>query len=458
MSGEEFRKFVRSLEARGELTRVRVPVDPLLEIAAITDRVCKSPGGGPALLFEQVKGVRLPVLTNLFGSPGRMAAALGVEDLEEPGRRLAAAIAPLAGSGAERLQRLLAESHLQPVMVGEAACREVRDESPDLRCLPALKGWPGDGGRFFTQPLVFTRHPESGAVNCGLYRVQVFDARGAALHWSPGSGGAAHYAAWQARGERMPVAIALGADPALVLAAAAPLPAGIDEAVFAGWLRGRPLEMTFSLAGELAVPAAAEILIEGYLEPGEMRPEGPFGNHTGYYAPAAPCPLLHVTAVSHRRDPLCPATVVGRPPMENCWLGRAIERLFLPLLQVDVPELADFRFILEGMFHGCALASVAAGDDPERGKKLLRRLWSGGLLKKARMLAAFDAEVDLRDGSLCLWRAFNNVDPGLDLLVDKGRLGIDATHRDGRPAVEPDPATAALVAARWAEYGIKLDD
>jgi 4-hydroxy-3-polyprenylbenzoate decarboxylase len=284
-----------------------------------------------------------------------------------------------------------------------------------------------------------------------MYRMQIFDDRRAGLHWRRGSDASRHYEAYARRGERMPVAVALGGDPALIYAAGAPLPPGVDEAAFAGWIRGAPVAMT-PCGGGLAVPAAAEFVLEGYAEPGEERPEGPFGNHTGRYAAAEPCPVFHLTGITHRRRPLYPATVVGPPPMEDCWLAKASERLFLPLLRLDFPEIADIHLPLETIFHGCALMAVQKGTP---GRELLRRLWREGFLKSSRLLVLLDEEVDIRDLSAAWWHAVNRVDPSRDVIIDGARIGIDATALDPGPLVGPDEATRELIARRWGEYGIE---
>lgn len=451
MTPEDLRQFLDLLEQAGELRRVSVPVDPVLEIAAIVDRVVGCPGGGPALLFEAVQGGVFPLVTNLFGTAGRMARALGGESLEALAARLTQTLATTVGATpALRLQLASEAFRCQPRSGEPAPCREM-EAPPDLGLLPALQAWPGDGGRYLTLPLVFTRDPETGRRNCGIYRMQLFDGTTAALHWQPGSGGAAHHAAWQARGEPMPVAIALGGSPALTWAASAPLPPEVDEVAMAALVAGAPLAMT-GCAGALEVPAGAEFVLEGWVAPGENRLEGPFGNHTGYYAPPRPCPVFHLRSLHHRRQPLYPCTVVGPPPRENFWLGKASERLLLPLLRLEVPEVAELHFLPEGIFHGAALLAVEGSAD---GRDLLARLWQSSLLRRSRLLVLFDAGDDLQDGSRALWRLLNQADPQRDLLPAPGRLGIDARRRrlpGGRVAVAAD--TRELVRRRWADYGI----
>ena len=445
--------FLRLLENRGEVRRIGAEVDPFLEIAAVTDRVCKTGDGGPVLFFEQVKGHAFPVVTNLFGTLRRTAGAFGVDDVEEIAARLAAGLASGEGACAVRLRRLVETPRYLPRKVEAAPCREVILDEPDLTELPALQNWPQDGGRFLTLPLVFTRDPETGRPNCGMYRVQIFDRFTAALHWGKNSGGALHAAAWAARGERMPVSVALGGPPALIHAASAPLPDEVDEAAFAGFLRGAPVEMVPSLTSDLEVPASAEFVLEGYVEPGEMRSEGPFGNHTGFYAPAAPAPVLRVVRMTRRQHPVYPCTVVGPPPMENRHLALATERIFLPLIQADHPEVADIRFFPEVIFHGCALVAVrpeAAG----RGLELIRRLWRTPLLRHSRLLVAVDADLDADACSALLRHIANRVDLAEDMLLKDGKLGIDAMDKGWRRRLRPDADVQRKVAERWQEYGI----
>jgi len=449
----DLRIFTDLLAERGELRRIKVEVDPNLEIAAITDRVCKRPGGGPALWFERVRKRSAPVLTNLFGSERRIAWALGVEDLGELAARLEADLQNAGpGSGEERMRRLTENPGILPRWVVRPPCHEVVEEAPDLGTLPALRAWPGDGGRYFTLPMVFTRDPATGRSNCGMYRVQVVNARTALVHWRHGSDGARHYSAFEARGRPMPAAIALGGDPALIYAAGAPLPGSIPEADFAGYLRQRPIELAKCMTSNMEVPATAEYVIEGFFRPGETAPEGPFGNHTGTYVSSGPAAVFNVTALTHRRNPLFPATVVGPPPMEDCFLARGTERLFLPILRQDHSELVDLHFPTEGVFHGCALV-VLRREAKKEAKKILRRLWGAGLLKDSRLLIAFSEGVDVHNPSQAYWRAVNGVNPQRDLIVENGRLGIDAT---ASPEVEvrPAPETLDLLNLRWEEYGL----
>lgn len=448
---EDLSSFISSLEERGELHRIRAEVDPRLEIAAVTDRVSKGAGGGRALLFERVCGHRFPVATNLFGSRQRTAWALGVETLESIAERLTRELAKATGSADERLQTILARPEFAPLPATEAPCQEITEPIADFSLLPALQSWFGDGGRFITLPQVFTRDPETGEPNCGMYRMQIFDASTAGLHWRPGSDAARHHAAWQRRGERMPVAVALGGDPALTYAAGSPLPAGLDEVAYAGFLRGAPVAMAPCKSSDLEVPAGAEFVLEGYVEPGEERLEGPFGNHTGSYTPPEPWPVFHLTRITHRRDAIFPCTLVGPPPMEDCWLAKAGERLLLPLLRIDFPEIVDLNFPIETIFHGCALLSVrtSAGS----GRELLRSLWQSRFFRSSRLLVLLAEEVDVQNPAQVYWQAVNRVDPERDVIVEAARIGIDASRVPPGGRVVGDVETELRVKRRWHEYG-----
>lgn len=449
----DLRAFIRLLEARGELQRVAAEVDPYLEIAAITDCVSKGAGGGRALLFERVRGHRFPVATNLFGSRRRTAWALGVESAETLAARLERELAMVTGSAATRLLSILTRPEFAPLQVAEAACREFKEPAADFSLLPALQAWPADGGRFLTLPQVFTRDPDTGEGNCGMYRMQIFDSNTAGLHWRPGSDAARHHAAWRRRGETMPVVVAIGGDPVLTYASGVSLPSGIDELAYAGFLRGAPLAMSPCASCDLEAPAAAEFLLEGYVEPFEERLEGPFGNHTGSYAPPAPCPVFRLTTLSRRNEAIYPCTLVGPPPMENCWLAKANERLLLPLLRIDFPEIADLNFPIETAFHGCALLSVR--DMAGGGRELLRALWQSRFFRSSRLLVLLGEGVDVQEPAQAYWQVVNRVDPERDVIVEAGRLGIDATRLGPGGRVEAAAETKRLVARRWREYGFE---
>ncbi|MBU5612071.1 UbiD family decarboxylase [Geomonas azotofigens] len=446
MAIRDLRDFLAVLDAAGELHRVDAEVDSELEIACITDRQSKLPGGGKALLFQNVKGSPYPVATNLFGSPSRMALALQVEHLSV-----------LTG----KMEQLLAAPDIAPVptLVRQARCQEVVERLPDLGRYPFLKSWPGDGGRFITLPLVFTRDPETGANNCGMYRVRLFDDGCVGIRWKPGSGGFAHHEKYSASGSPMPVAIAVGAAPALTLAAMLPLSEPLDEVSFAGYLHGAPIGMVRCLESDLLVPAQAELVIEGVVEPGTTRREGAFGNYTGSYDPGEEVPLLRVTCVTRRKDPICQATVVGPPPMEDCYLAKSAERLLLPLLRRQCPEIADLVMPVEGIFHGCAIISIDK-KEPLQGRRVLELLRGEGWLKRGKLLVV----VDRTEGELTLaqgfWQALNAVRFPADLVVTPdGCLGVDATVKlpeeggERKQLLQQDVSVCAQVERRWREYG-----
>ncbi|MDA8428900.1 MAG: UbiD family decarboxylase [Geobacteraceae bacterium] len=454
-------EFLARLEEMGELCRVKVEVDPLLEISEITDRVCKSPHGGKALLFERVRGSAFPVATNLFGSYRRVCAALEISELGLLSRTMEELLPQQPASHGE-MEDLLdtAFSGFFPLLTETGDCQEVADHDPDLGQYPFLKSWPGDAGRFITLPLVFTRDPETGAQNCGMYRIRIFDAKSAGVHWSAGSGGAVHYGKYRSLGkERMPIAIALGGDPALTWSASLPLPGTVDEMAFAGYMRKEPVAMVRTLTAGIMVPAGAEMVIEGYLEPGEMREEGAFGNHTGHYTTAGEVPVVHVTCITRRSGMIYPATVVGRPPMEDCYMAKAAERLFLPLSRRQAPAVVDINLPMEGIFHGCAVVSIRK-ERAGQGMEVMRELWRTGWLRKAKMLVVVDADVPVDDLSLVGWKVVNNAEWPRNLLVADGRMGVDATcklaeetcgvpHRE----ISRDAFISDLVERKWREYG-----
>ncbi len=466
--------FLDELEALGELIRVRATVDPWLEIAEITDRVSKSPSGGKALLFESVRGSSFPVVTNTFGSFRRVCAALEVSELAELTGRMeelcrhlgteSVAANDLDLSGCPEFSRFA------PLEVASAPCQEIVDFSPDLTIYPLLKNWAGDGrpdheGRFITLPLVVTNDPESGGRNCGMYRVELFDGGSVGIHWRAGSGGAGHYRRFLARGERMPVAVAVGGDPSVIFAATVPLPTTIDEFGLAGFLRREKVPLVRCRTAPLMVPAEAEMVLEGYLEPGEEVRGGAFGNHTGFYAEGAAVPVMHVTCVTRRKEMVYPATVVGRPPMEDCYLAKATERLLLPLLRLKLPEIADINLPLAGIFHGCAIVALEKRH-PGHPREVVAALWSEGWLAASRLLVVVDADLDLRDLSLVAWKVLNVVDWRHDVMIGEeregaplGRLALDATRKptangELREEINRGADIARLVENRWREYGI----
>ncbi|MGA2193403.1 MAG: menaquinone biosynthesis decarboxylase, partial [Nitrospirota bacterium] len=381
MAYKDLREFIKVLEDKGLLRRIKAEVDPYLEICEITDRVSKGKGAAnTALLFENVKGTSIPVLTNALGSMERMALGLGVGSLDEMGARvrdMADITRLLPGPGAGFMEKLAVLPKLNdisgffPKTVKKAPCQEVvlTGDQVDLGKFPIITCWPGDGGPFVTLPMVATVDPATSITNLGMYRLQVFDRYTTGMHWHRHKDGARHYAHYEAVGKRMEVAVAIGADPATIYAATAPLPPAVGEYLFAGFLRQEALEVVQCKTIDVRVPAHAEIVLEGYVDPGERRTEGPFGDHTGYYSLADDYPVFHVTAVTHRKDPIYPATVVGRPPQEDAYIGKATERIFLPLLQMIAPDVLDIDLPVEGVFHNNVIVKIKKSF-PGHGRKV----------------------------------------------------------------------------------------
>ncbi len=478
----DLQSFVRELEQRGWLRRVGVEVDPALEITEITDRVTKA--GGPALLFENVKGSQFPLLINTYGSEDRMCLALGVSGLDDAAQRVQALIKPqIPTSLMEKLRKLpeLAQlGRLPPRVVKRGVCQEVvHKEDADLFALPALKCWPEDGGRYITLGGVFTKNPETQERNVGMYRVQLFEPKLAAMHWHPHHDGARHWRMYRERGERMPVAIALGGPAVLPYAATCPLPPGIDECLFAGFLQGAPLELVPGVTQPtIEVPAAAEFVIEGYIDPQEsLILEGPFGDHTGFYSLADYFPRLHVTAITHRQRPIYPATIVGKPPQEDYWLGKATERIFLPLLQMIAPDVLDYDLPMFGCFHNCAFVKIRK-EYPHQARRIMHAIWGAGQMALTKIIIVVDEHVDVHDQDAVMFQLCSNVDPRRDIEMVQGpvdildhaspecgtgsKLGIDATRkiagegqvREWPAELEMSPAVRELVTRRWREYGL----
>jgi 4-hydroxy-3-polyprenylbenzoate decarboxylase len=485
MAFRDLSEFVALLEKRDRLRRISVPVSRDLEITEIVDRVSKSPADrNVALLFERVEGHDMPVLINAFGAADRMAWALGVERLDELAERVARLLdLKMPGTFMERLRKLgtlFDVAKAAPRRVAQAPCQEVVEtERPSLAGIPALQCWPGDGGRYITLPGVFTRDPTTGARNVGMYRLQVFDDRTLGMHWQIHKGGAEHERrASEAGGSRpMEVAIALGGDPATVYAASAPLPPGVDEIVFAGWLRGAPVELVKCRTVDLEVPAQAEIVLEGHVDPAERRLEGPFGDHTGYYSLARDYPVFHLTAVTRRARAIYPTTIVGRPPQEDYWLGKATERLFLPIMKLMLPEIVDVNMPAEGVFHNLVIVSIRKRY-PGHARKVMTALWGMGLMMLAKTIVVVSDHVNVHDLSEVAWRATGNIDPRRDLMIIEGpmddldhaalrhryggKLGVDATEKGPLDDVaqawpEEIVMTAEMrerVTRRWKDYGL----
>ncbi len=481
MAYKDLQEFLRLLDKKGELKRIAAPLDPYLEIAEVTDRVSKAVG--PALLFENPKGSRFPVVTNAFGSFPRMNLALESEDLDALGRRIDDVLEMEKPEGLieklKLLPKLAKMAGIFPKTVASAPCQDVvlTGDAVDLSILPVLTTWPGDAGPFITFPVVITKDPETGKRNVGMYRMQVFDKTTTGMHWHRHKGCAAHYRLAEKRGERLEVAVAIGPDPACTYAATAPLPDDIDEMLFAGFLRQKAVELVQCKTVDLQVPANSQFVLEGYVEPGERRREGPFGDHTGYYSLADDYPVFHVTAITHRKDAVYPATLVGQPPMEDTYMGKATERLFLPLIKKQLPEIVDLSLPVEGVFHNFCFVSINKRY-PGQTRKIMYAIWGLGQMMFTKFIVVVDAEVNVQNTAEVWWRVGNNVDPRRDVVIVDGpldaldhsapmacfggKMGIDATkkgpeegHTRGWPdALVMDPATKARIDAVWGELGL----
>jgi 4-hydroxy-3-polyprenylbenzoate decarboxylase len=483
--------FVHELDRAGELVRVREPVSVNLELTEIANRAMKSPGGGPALLFEHpvlMNGARsaFPVGINLFGSSRRISMALGVERLDDIGARITDLLntKPPEGLIAKLalIPRLMELAKFPPRAFGGAPpCQETvwRGADVDLDKLPLTKCWPDDGGAYLTLPMVITRDPRRGIRNVGMYRIMQTGRDTLAMHWQRHKVGAAHWREMAERGERMPVCIALGADPPSMYSASAPLPPTVDEFLFAGFLRRSPVRLTKAVTCDLEVPAEADFVIEGYIDAGEaLVNEGPFGDHTGFYSLADLYPQVHVTAITMRSNPVFPATIVGRPPMEDYYLGHATERIFLPLLKLTVPEIVDYHMPAEGIFHNLVFVSIKK-EFPGQAFKVMNAMWGQGLMSLAKVIVVVDHWVNVQDTREAWWVALNNLDPERDARFSMGpmdvldhssraftfgsKIGLDGTRklpeegfvRDWPKLIEMDDATKQRIDALWPRLGIK---
>ena len=477
------KEFIDRLEKAGELKRIRQEVDPVLEITEISTRVMHS--GGPGLLFENVKGCDIPLTINLMGSEKRMALALGVDNLEEIAARIDALLdtkVPESLLGKlTMLPRLMDISKYPPRKYkGKAPVQDIvmQGDDVDLGKLPVITCWPQDGGPYFTLPQVISKSPVSGMNNVGMYRMQVFDRNTTGMHWHIHKHGASHFREAKQLGQKLEIAVALGGDPALTYAASAPLPDSIEEYLFAGFLRGEPVEMVKAVTVDMDVPAEADIIVEGYVDPQEnFRTEGPFGDHTGYYSLEDYYPVFHVTAITMRKDAIYPATVVGPPPMEDYWMGYATERIFRSLLKIVVPELVDYHMPPEGVFHNLVFVSIRKRY-PGQAFKVMHSLWGQGLMMLAKMIVVVDEDVDVRNPGEAWWVTLNNIDPQRDTIFTPGpvdaldhasslphygtKIGIDGTRKlpeEGFKRPWPDKITMseevkAKIDSLWNELGI----
>ena len=562
MAYDDLRDWIKTLEKHGELKRIREEVSPELEITEITDRVSKlgaashpfrkergkdgAPNvavkgqyapGGPALLFENVKGhPGHKVLINQFGSERRMALALGVDRLDEIAERISGLMNVKAPAGLmDKLKMLpqlgaLTSAFPKTVEAKNAPCKEVIRKSAefggdgnfDLNHFPILKCWPHDGGRFITLPCVHTRDPRNGKRNIGMYRMQVYDGQTTGMHWQRQKVAAEHYrnamraaaatnateseasarvammaesaggavsipdgpigglpqvALGHLKGSRLEVAVAIGTDPATTFSAIVPAPPEVEEFMIAGFLRGKPVEIVKCETVDLEVPANAEIVLEGYVELGELRSEGPFGDHTGFYTLTDEYPVFHLTAITHRKDPIYASTIVGKPPMEDAWMGKAVERIFLPAMKMTIPELVDVNLPVEGVFHNLMLVSIKKSY-PGQARKVMNAIWSLGQAMFTKCIVVVDEDCDVQDMGEVVLRVANNIDPERDIQFTLGpvdsldhssrlpnygsKMGIDATRkwkaegfeRQWPAMIEMDKATKAKVDAIWARLGL----
>jgi 4-hydroxy-3-polyprenylbenzoate decarboxylase len=520
MPTETFSDFVDLLDKSGELARVKTRVSPILEVAEIADRMSKSPAphpnaeldrnpaarlGGKALLFENVEGSDIPLAINTFGSYWRVNQALGTENLEALAARVQQLVKPeIPTTLMEKMKRLpdlIKMAGFPPKSVKTGLCQQVvyEGDAADLNKLPIIQCWPLDGdlrsgqvfdqaaaeraadaqtgtGKYITLAGIHTRNPVDGSRNIGMYRVQVHGPRLAAMHWHMHHDGARHFRLWQRRGERMPLAIVLGGESVLPYSATAPLPPGVEEHLFAGFLNGRGIELVKCKTIDLEVPANAEIVIEGYVDPKEKLMEGPFGDHTGFYSLADWYPAFHVTAITTRKDPIYPTTIVGKPPMEDYYLGKATERIFLPLLKMLIPDIVDYSLPISGVFHNCAFIKIKK-EYPFQARRVMHAIWGAGQMAFTKFIVVVDEHVNVHDEQDVLFHLFANCDPARDTEVVHGpvdildhaspdlgagsKMGFDATVKlpaEGKVRAWPkelamDEGTRELVTKRWKEYG-----
>lgn len=485
MAYASLRDFVDDLERAGELRRVRVPVDIELEITEIADRSVKC--GGPALLFEKPvdpdgREYDIPVLINAYASDQRMKMALGVDSMDAVADEVAELLEIKPPEGiiekVKMLPKLARLASFSPKSVSSAPCQEVVEtENPNLFSIPAIKCWPEDAGRYITFGHIYSRNPRTGRRNVGLYRVQFFDEKTAGMHMHLHHDGAQNFQDSTKMGARMEMAIALGGDPVYVYAASAPLPPAIDELNLAGFLRRKSAELVKCKTVDVEVPADSDIVVEGYLNPGELREEGPFGDHTGWYSLADDYPVFHVTAITRKREAIYPTTIVGRPPMEDYWLGGATGRIFLPLMKMQLPEIVDVHMPAEGVFHNMVIVSIRKSY-PYHARKVMYALWGMGQMALAKVIVIVDEDVNVHDISEVSWKVLGSIDPRRDMVFVDGpvdalehaaprlhvgsKVGVDGTRkwasegfeREWPPEIVMTDEIKERVTRRWEEYGL----
>ncbi len=476
----DLREWIALLEREGELVRVSAEVDPDLEVTEVVDRTVKA--GGPALLFTKPKGSERPLLINQFGTERRMCLAFGVERLDDVAEKLEDVLEMQPPQGlvekVRGLKKLKSIADSMPKEVRGGACQEIvlTGEEASLDLLPVQRCWPGDPAPFITLPAVITADPRTGVRNVGMYRMQKIDARSTYMHWQLHKDGRAD---WLAADGRIPVAVALGLDPVTAYSASAPLPKHIDELMLAGFLKGSPVELVDCKTIPLQVPANAEIVLEGWIEQDDLGIEGPFGDHTGYYSPPEPFPVFRLSALTMRRGAIYPSIVVGKPPAEDAWLGKATERIFLPAIRMSVPEIVDYDLPVAGAFHNCVIVSIRKAF-PGHARKVMHAIWGLGMLSLSKSVVVVDEWVDVHDYEEVFFRVCANVDPKRDVVIGEGpldhldhaptlqfvggKLGIDATHKSPAEGAREWPEeivmsdeVKALVDRRWSEYGIELE-
>ncbi|MBT4127109.1 MAG: menaquinone biosynthesis decarboxylase [Nitrospina sp.] len=452
MQYHSLREFIDRLENENELVRIKDHVSPILEITEITDRVSKQPGGGKALLFENVEGSNIPVLINAFGSSKRINMALGVRDIEKIPNDIDKYLKIKPPSSllekVKLLPMLLEAAAFPPKMVSsrQASCQEVvlTGDDVDLGKIPILQCWPNDAGRFITFPIVVNRTIDRKLRNVGLYRMQVYDKKTTGMHWHIHKDGAHFFHEFKKQGKIMECAVAIGADPAVCYSASAPLPFGIDEFLFAGFIRKSPVPLVKCKTVDLEIPATAEIVLEGFIDPSEMRLEGPFGDHTGYYSQDGDYPVFNITAITHRKNPIYLTTIVGKPPQEDFYLGKATERIFLPLMRTQLPEIIDMNMPAEGVFHNLVILSIDKRF-PMQARRLMSALWGMGQMSFVKTIIVFDQDVDIQNTQKVIETLLNKIDFTHDLFFSEGildvlnhasdkalygsKLGIDATTK-----------------------------